>query len=52
MERIERLEKLKCRRAFYDVGGSIGGVALMVHFFGVIGIIAVPIGMLLAGENR
>ena len=34
------------------VGGSIGGVALMVHFFGVIGIIAIPIGLLLAGENR
>lgn len=34
------------------VGGSIAGVALMVHFFGVIGIVAIPIGLLLAGENR
>ena len=34
------------------VGGSIAGVALMVHFFGVIGIIAIHIGLLLAGKNR
>ena len=31
------------------VGGSIAGIALMEHFFGVLGIIAIPIGLLLAG---
>ena len=34
------------------VGGSIAGLVLMVHFFGAIGIIAIPIGVMIAGVNR
>lgn len=33
-------------------GGSFAGLALMVHFFGVIGVISIPIGLLLSAKRN
>ena len=32
--------------------GIIAGVGIMAHFFGIAGIVAVPIGALMAGGRR